>query len=220
MNSRKFKACALALVTVLTVMSGITPMMASTVTPGQRAPQESRNERQAQQTKAKIRCNLSAQTCETQSQPTDFQRKGVSLGAPSQQGSLYAWSQYPSTHDTPYGLYKLNGKEGINLMWQDAFYYDIDGSTLRNGYIKDGKLVGMAVYEIMGMLVDVSRVVYNFETGEVESYDNQNGNIFMDRMTYDPVNNVVYATSNETGDEIKWLKVSEDDWFDWEEVAI
>lgn len=193
----------------------------TTVAEGQREFKSSRAERQMEERKSGVRELRSSSRPERVMNRAAAQKPcPVKKSVSSQdETALYAWSQYPSTAEDRKGLYRLNGKEGITLEWEDPYYYDIEGMTLRNGYYKDGKIIGLAVDEAMGVIFDMARVEYDFKTGKVEDSFFINDNIYLDRLAYDPVNNVVYATSNEYGEEVRWLKIDESDWNNYEEIT-
>lgn len=203
------------------VVCGAMQAMAVQAENGHRGNRSDRKERTLHTTKTSLAVND-----RTADIPSNVINRGNNVsdsrvrGIAKNNANIYAWSQWPGTETIRKGLYRLDGDEGISLVWQDAYYYEIEGMTLRNGYYKDGKVIGLAVDEAMGMVFDMSRVVYDLETGEVEDDIFMYDNIYMDRMAYDPVHNVVYATSNEKAGEVKWLKVSESDWSEYEEIGL
>lgn len=150
---------------------------------------------------------------------TVTQSENLPCKAPADGSGLYAWSKYPGSDVIRKGLYRLDGQDGISLVWEDDYYYEISGMTLNNGYYRQGKIVGQAVDEVQGMLFEAQRVVYDFETGEVESEHNITDDMYLDRIAYDPIDDVVYATSNETGNTIKWVKCEESDWSKYEVIT-
>lgn len=82
-------------------------------------------------------------------------------GAPP---DIYGWDIY-SKNETPYGLYRMEG-DAFNMVWADTFF-DEYGTKVNNGFLKDGKIIGLATKELITYLLDYHYVVYDFETGKV-----------------------------------------------------
>lgn len=94
-------------------------------------------------------------------------RKGIRLageGPAGEMPEIYGWDIY-SKNETPYGLYRMEG-EAFNMVWADTFY-DEYGTKVNNGFLKDGKIIGLATRELITYLLDYHYVVYDFETGKV-----------------------------------------------------
>lgn len=135
--------------------------------------------------------------------------------------NIYAWNAYSNVEGNRYGLYRLKGMEGIEKVWEDAFFYEISGIGPDNGYLKDGKIVAMAVDKFGNTIFEMQRIVYDFETGEVESNKDITEETYFDRMTYDPTHNVVYATIKKKGknEPATWVMCEEDDWNNYQTLA-
>ncbi len=80
--------------------------------------------------------------------------------------TIYGWNVY-SLNETPFGLYKLEG-EKFDMVWADRFY-DSEGTKLLNGFLKDGKIIGLGSRELFGYVMGYFNVVYDFETGDIVS---------------------------------------------------
>ena len=149
-------------------------------------------------------------------------RSTVTTDGTSGPNEIYGWNAYSNVENNRYGLYRLNGKEGIKKVWEDAFFYEISGIGPDNGYYKDGKIIGQCVDKFGSTIFDMQRVTYDFKTGEVEGNKDITDQTPFDRMTYDPTHNVVYATIKDRGRDkpATWVVCEEEDWNNYKELAI
>lgn len=127
-------------------------------------------------------------------------RKGVRLTpyALSEDNApeIYAWNIY-SKNETPFGLYRLDG-DNVTMTWADAFY-DIEGSKLKNGFLRDGVLTGVSLGEFFGYVTGMWQVSYDFATGNVISSSELalNDAPYYERMAYNPEDGYVYGVGKE-----------------------
>lgn len=105
---------------------------------------------------------------------------------------IFGWNIY-SKNETPYGLYEFSDN-ALQMLWADSFY-DLTDAKLSNGFLKDGKIIGLASKEFLGYQLAYYSVVYDYSTGDVLS--SQELTIkeapYYERLAYNPDDGYVYG---------------------------
>lgn len=89
--------------------------------------------------------------------------------------ALYGYLGFAESDDFRAGLYEFT-PGGFDLKWTDPVYADAT-MALRTGWMRDDRVCGFMPYYYMGQLVSVIYVEYDFSTGQVLAFLDQDANM-------------------------------------------
>lgn len=133
---------------------------------------------------------------ENQVKTTASQPMKVTAGG----SAIYGFSNFSNDETiSPIGLYVFE-PDGIRLKWRDNFIYS-EYYTIDCGFLLDDQLIGSAIYDFMGFVFGYSRLVFDFETGELLSridYDFSDPKVIMyELLAYNTQDGYVYGVASE-----------------------
>ncbi len=121
---------------------------------------------------------------------------------------------------SPMGLYELE-PDGIKLKWRDNFFYS-DYYCIDSGFLIDDQLIGCAINSFMGYIFGYSRLVHDFETGELLSridYDYNDPNVVIyEMLAHNIVDGYVYGISYGSDQKYYWYRTTTSDFGSGEKI--
>lgn len=110
-------------------------------------------------------------------------------------GDIYGYLSYENTMSATPGLYELQNDGDYTMKWADPLYeeYWIQAS---NGWLVDGKIQGVLTATFMGFLNGYYSYVIDFETGELEEFNEEDlaaNDIFMLLNAYNSTDGKIYG---------------------------